>query len=170
MSLKRKMLAATMIAVTIVFFTVGLAYAQGNTVTGSISASSITIVVHSSVTLTCTYTSSAGIQGTGSLQMGGPKASSSDHFSLAEISWWDSINSGVPVTFTQQLDSTGYYKFRWSCSGGGVDGVYTEVIVHVVDAPSVLPEAPPVAGLAIGFAAVGLFAVVAKKKSPKTNF
>ena len=168
-----------LLAITMLF-TMSMVSAQGNTVTGSISASSTTIVVHSTVTLTCTYTSSIGVQGKGTLQLsnaGDP--SDPDTFDTwTDIHYWDGgtgskhspmLTSGVPVTFTKQIDTTGYYKFRWLCSGGSVDGAFTEVTVHVVDSIVVLPEAPPIAGLAIGFAAVGVFVVAAKKKTPKSN-
>ncbi len=76
-----------------------------------------------------------------------------------------SLTSGVPVTFTKTVDTPGYYRFKWECRGGGVDGAFVEVPVHVVDTPTVLPEAPPIAALAIGLAAVGLFVVVTKKRT-----
>jgi hypothetical protein len=96
--------------------------------------------------------------------MGGPKPSPTDHFSFSEICWWDTIDSGVPVTYAQQLDATGYYTFRWLCSGGGTDGAYTEVTVLVVDSPSILPEAPPILVLVMIFVAAGAF-IVRKKKT-----
>lgn len=145
--------------------TAQIASAQGNYVSGSIAASTTTVVIHGSVTLTCTYTSSLGIPGTGSLEMSGPASSASGPFkSWNEINSWDTVNSGVPVTYDQQFDSLGYYKIRWLCSGGGVDGAYTYVIIHVVDM-TVLPEAPPLAGIAAAFVAVALCIVMVKKKS-----
>lgn len=158
-------------------FILGIVNAQANFVTGSISASSPEIIVHGSVTITSTYTSSLGVQGTGKLLMSGPAADPSSPSAWDDwttLQYWDNtvgpkhspaLTSGVPVTFPKTLDTTGYYKFQWQCSGGGVDGAWTEVIVHVVDTPTVLPEASPLAVFALSFAAIGLFVVVTKKRT-----
>jgi hypothetical protein len=69
------------------------------------------------------------------------------------------------VYFEKTLTEVGYYKFRWLCSGGGVDGAYTEVIVHVVSTPTELPDAPPVAAILACFAAVGAVGLVTTKKA-----
>jgi hypothetical protein len=169
MSIKRKVFAITLIIAMAALFTIGVVNAAE--VSGSLSSDHPQIVVHQSVTLTCTYTTTLGVLGSGTLEIAGPNPTSSGPWSPNTVisEWDDSLASGVPVTHTQTLDTTGFYRFRWLCSGGGVDGAFTYVIVQVVGLPPPLPEAPPVAGLAIGFAAVGLFAVVAKKKSPKIN-
>jgi hypothetical protein len=142
-----------------------MAIAQTNYVPGSISADINTLLVHGSVIITCTYTSTASVQGSGSLWISGPASSASDSFdAMSRIKSWSTISSGVPVDFTKQLDATGYYKFTWMCEGGGVNGAWTYVIVNVVDTPTVLPEAPPLAAFALGFASLGLFVVVTKKR------
>ncbi len=135
-------------------------------VSGSLNADQSQIVVHQSVTLTCTYITSLGVIGSGTLEISGPKSSPSGPWTVNTViaSWEDSLISGVPVEFTQQLDTSGYYRFRWLCSGGGVDGAFTYVTIQVLDAPTVLPEAPPLAAFALGFAALGLFVVVTKKR------
>jgi hypothetical protein len=170
--MKMKVFTAFAVVAMISLFAIGLASAAQ--VTGSLTADNSIIVVHNTVTLTCTYTTTLGVQGKGTLQLsnaGDP--SDPDTFDTwTEIHYWDGgtgtkhspmLTSGVPVTFPKVLDNPGYYKFRWLCSGGGVDGAFTEVTVQVVLIPPPLPEAPPIAGLAIGFAAVGLFVVVAKR-------
>jgi hypothetical protein len=128
--------------------------------------------------LTCTYTSSESVLGTGNLLLYGPSTSISDtEFDDAYVGvlhYWDGgtgdkhspmLQSGVPVTFTQTLNAPGYYKFQWQCRGGEVDGAYTEVIVRVVATPEELPEAPPVAAIVACFAAVGAVGLVTAKKT-----
>jgi hypothetical protein len=178
--LKRKIIAVLMLLAVAVLFTVD--FASAAQVTGSINADHAVILTHQSVTLTCTYTTTLGVQGKGTLQVsnaGDP--SDPDTFDTwTDVHYWDGgtgtkhsgmLTSGVPVTFTKQLDATGYYKFRWLCQGGGVDGAFTEVTVQVVDTTP-LPEAPPIAAFAVGFAAVGMFIYVAKRKTvtPTTKF
>ncbi len=163
--LKAKKLAFLFFAALIASVAIGFVNAQTNYVTGSISADTNTLLVHGSVIITCTYTSTTSVQGSGSLWISGPASSSSGPFnSMSLVNSWDTISSGIPVDFTKQIDATGYYKFTWMCEGGGVNGAWTYVIVNVVDTPTVLPEAPPLAAFALGFAALGLFVVVTKKR------
>jgi hypothetical protein len=71
-------------------FTVSYAYAA--VVTGSIGASDSVIVVGGTVTLTCTYTSSESVQGTGTLMMSGPASDLSDpeaFDSWSTLHYWD---------------------------------------------------------------------------------
>jgi hypothetical protein len=75
------------------------------------------------------------------------------------------LASGVPVTFDQTLNAPGYYKFRWLCSGGGVDGAYTEITIQVISTPEELPEASPVVVILACFAAVGAVGLVTTKKA-----
>jgi hypothetical protein len=179
--MKGKLLAFLLLAALAVSLTIQVADAAQ--VTGSITANRYTIVIHDTVTLTCTYTTTLGVQGTGNLQMSSPGDPSdlSSYGPWTDLQFWDGststkhpelhspmLNSGVPVTFTKQIDETGYYKFRWLCKGGGVDGAFTEVDVQVVDTPVVLPEAPPLAVFALGFAAIGLFIVTTKKRSKQS--
>lgn len=167
--MKVKLLAVLLFVALAASLTVQIVSAQTNYVSGSISADSTTVVVHGSVTLTCTYTSTLNVQGSGSLEMSGPATSSTGPFkSWNEINSWDTVDSGVPVTYTQQLDTAGYYKIRWLCSGGGVDGAYTYVIIHVVNT-TVLPEAPPLAAIAAAFAAGALCIAAAKKKGAEVS-
>jgi hypothetical protein len=164
--LKSKLLACLLLVALIASVAIGFVNAQTNYVAGTISTNTDTIVVHDSVTITCTYTSTASVQGSGSLWISGPASSASDSFDeMSRIKSWSTLSSGVPVDFTRQLDATGYYKFTWMCEGGGVNGAWTYVIVNVVDTPTVLPEAPSLAVFALGFAALGLFVVVTKKRS-----
>jgi hypothetical protein len=164
--MKGKLIVFLLLVVLAGSITFEVVNAQTNYVSGSISANTSTIVVHDSVTFTCTYTSTIGVTGTGSLEMSAPASSASGPFkNNDEIYSWSTLSSGVPVTYTQQIDAAGYYRVRWLCSGGGVDGAYTLVIIHVLDAPSVLPEAPPLAVFALGFAALGLFVAVTKKRT-----
>ena len=165
--MNQKVIAVLMLTTLALF--ISLDFASAAEVSGSLNADHVQIVTHQSVTLTCTYTTTLGMIGSGTLEISGPKSSPSGSWIVNTVisSWDDSLTSGVPVTFTQQLDSPGYYRFRWLCSGGGVDGAFTYVTVQVLDTPTILPEAPPIAGLAIGFAAIGLFVVVAKKRNQK---
>lgn len=175
-NMKVKLLAVFVLVALAAALTVQLANAQTNIVTGSLSSSSPAIVVHNSVTLTCTYTSTSSTTGTGKLWISGPYDDPSDpdaFDSYSVLYYWDGgtgtkhgplLTSGVPVTFTKTLDTSGYYKFKWECSGGGVDGAYVETMVRVVDDISVLPEAPPVVAVAASFVAIGVCVAVVKKK------
>jgi hypothetical protein len=177
--LKVKQLAFLLLSVLAVAFMVQIAAADtANYVTGSISASSSEVITHSSVTITCTYTSTSSATGTGKLWIAGPVDDPTDtegfDGSSSVLQYYDggtkvnhspTLTSGVPVSYIKTLDTTGYYKFKWECQGGGVVGAFVEVTVHVVDTPTVLPEAPPLAVFALGFAALGLFVAVTKKRS-----
>jgi hypothetical protein len=166
--MKCKFLAILFLVIVALVTTVD--FASAAEVAGSLNSNQVQIVVHQSVTLTCTYTTSLGVPGSGTLEISGPKPSASGSWTVNTViaSWDDSLTSGVPVTFNQQLDTPGYYRFRWLCSGGGVDGAFTYVVVQVLDTPSVLPEAPPLAVFALGFAALGLFVVVSKKRTKQS--
>lgn len=159
-------------------FIVGVASAD-ETVTGTISPSSSVIYVGSSVTITCTYTSSLSLEGIGTLQISGPASDPTDpdaFDSWTNIHYWDGgtgtkhsplLTSGVPVEFTQQLNSVGYYMFRWLCSSvNGTDGAWTEVMVLVIEEPPPpVPEGSSIAVFAVSLATVGAFAIIAKKRN-----
>jgi hypothetical protein len=180
--LKVKLLAVSLFVVFAIVLTIPVTVAQTSTVTGTISESSTEIITHGSVTLTCTYTSTTNPTGTGKLWMFGPVDDPTDTDTLdishpTVLQYYDNtvktlhspeLHSGVPVTFTKTIDTPGYYKFRWDCQSGSVIGAYVEVILHVVDVPTVLPEAPPLAVFALGFAALGLFAAVTKKRAKQS--
>jgi hypothetical protein len=106
-----------------------------------------------------------GGQGQGLILMSGPKTTAAGPFkSWEEINSWNPLDNGVPVTFDQELDDVGYYKFQWQCKANdGTVGAFVDVIVHVVATPSELPEAPPIAAIAACFIALGAFAAASKK-------
>lgn len=182
--MKRKLLGITIIAVIAVLFTVGLVKAD-STITANLSPDHYTITVGQSITFTCTYTSSINPSGKGQLLISGPETdpSSSDAWDTwSTLHYWDSgtgtkhsgfLTSGVPVTYTQQFTSVGYYKLHWQCVDSGStdygNGAYVELIVQVVNTPSVLPEAPPLAVFALSFAAIGLFVIVTKKRTKQSK-
>lgn len=153
------LLAVTLLLCSMLFFTTGIASAKNNNqVTGSLSAENSIISIKQFATLTCTYNSTQGLPGKGTLEISGPSPTSAGPFnSWSQICEWDTLASGVPVTFNQQLNQTGYYQFRWLCTGGCVDGAYTVVTVQVVDIPEQLPEASSSLGLLVGFAALTVF-------------
>ena len=173
--LKVKRLAFLLMIALVV--TLAIQVVDAAQITGSITSDRSEIITHESVTVTCTYTSTASTSGSGDLSLSGPYADKDSPIAFKRwdvIYSWDGypglpdtngplLVSGVPVTHTIKLDQPGYYKFKWEC--GSSDGAYTWVIVHVVDTPTVLPEAPPIAALAIGFAALGLFVAITKKRS-----
>jgi hypothetical protein len=173
--MKRKILSVVMLLTLAICLTVTFAYADVNIVTGSIGSSDSVIVVSGSVTLTCSYTSSLGNDGTGRLLISGPASdpsSSSAFDDWSTLYKWDGLDgrpvltSGVPVTYDKQLTAEGYYKFQWQCKASdGTDGAYTEVLVHVVGTPEELPEASPVLAILACFAAVGAVGLVTTKKA-----
>lgn len=164
------------------FFTVGLV--QAASVTSTLQADKTVLVNHDSITFTCTYTSSINPVGTGYIQVSGPASTTNpiNFLSWTTLYLWDGesssvegplLSSGVPVTFTKQLDTPGYYKFHWQCTYYGDstfhDGAYQEVLIQVLSTPTVLPEAPPLAVFALGFAAVGLFVAVTKRRTKQSE-
>jgi hypothetical protein len=174
--MKGKIVSVVLMLTLALCLTASLAKADTNCVMGSIGSSDSVIVSGGSVILTCTYTSNMTSSGNGKLLISGPYANPADPHafnSFSIIHWWDGgtgpdssplLTSGVPVTFTQQLDTVGYYKFQWQCQAtDGTNGAYVDVLVHVVATPSELPEAPPLAAIAACFIAVGAFAVASKK-------
>lgn len=173
---KVKLLTVFVLMALIVSLAIQVTTAQTTIVTGIISSSASAIVVHNSVTLTCTFSSSSSTTGTGKLWISGPYDNPSDpdaFDSYSTIYYWDGgtgtkhgpiLTSDVPVSFTKTLDTVGYYKFKWECTDGVNVGAFVEVMVRVVDSISVLPEAPPMAGVVASIAAIGVGIAIAKKK------
>lgn len=84
---------------------------------------------------------------------------------ITSISSWSGTEQVVPFTLNQQ----GFYRFYLEVDADSGDSVTVQYPASgsflTLPTPSVLPEAPPIAALAIGFAAVGLFVVVTKKRT-----
>lgn len=181
--MKTKRLAVILtLSILVISYTFGLVSAA--VVTGSLYPNPGIIYVGNSVTLTCTYiyTPDAGETktGQGCLEVTGPYSTPKSSFGLG-TSWtviaiWgtsdpysgDPLISGEPVTHNQQLDSVGYYYFRWLCKtiDGSLAGAYVIVEVQVIDEPPPpVPEGSSVAVLAISLASVGAFATIAKRRN-----
>jgi len=164
--LRRPILAVTLLLFVFLYsFSVIIAQSS-NVVTGYISADNSVIVANQAVTLTCIYTSTQTTTGRGTLEMSGPYATSSGPFtSWTTIKTWSSLTSGVPVTFSQQLNQSGYYQFRWNCSARCVHSVYKVVTVQVVENFKHLPEGPAIGVSVMGLAAIAVFSLVVRRKT-----
>jgi hypothetical protein len=179
----RKTLLAVLLLFFIALLTIGVANAEDTTyVQATFSVDRSTVLKGQTVTFTCTYTSGTYPIGTGQILICGPSTTENfDFLSQTPLYLWNGktgsaygplLASGIPVTYTLQLNQTGYYQFEWKCNYNGasasVHGAYVTLNVHVVDTPTVLPEAPPLAVFALGFAAMGLFIVSTKKRSKQS--
>lgn len=172
-----KILSALLLLSFIVLLTIGVANAADTAyVKATFSVDKTTVVKGQSVTFTCTYTSTASQTGTGRILICGPSESQDfDYLPEVPIHYWNGktgsdpvLTTEKPVTYTLQLNQTGYYQFKWECNYGITstsDGAFVTLNVHVVDTLTPLPEAPPLAVFALGFAALGLFIVVTKRRT-----
>lgn|GEM_PF-4917272 len=87
---------------------------------------------------------------------------------ITTIPNWNGAEQIVPYT----LDKVGYYRFYLSVntySGDSVTVHYPASGSFSSPPAEVLPEAPPIAGLAIGFAALGLFVVMTKRRTKQSQ-
>jgi hypothetical protein len=180
LAMKTKVVLLTLlIAFTCLILSVGLAYGASVSATLNIQQGGSDVVEASkgsTVTLHCIYTITPPSSGTGTGTIyykysitsfdadDDAVMASLPNVPVTTLSSW-APGSERTVDFT--IPDAGYYVFFLEANKGasGARTFYPASGTFYSNPGSVLPESPPIAGLTIGFAALGLFVVVTKRRT-----